>query len=159
MKFRNPAARAFGWLLAFTMLLVAGGCNEDLPTDPVDIGGDVEGTWEALSFAGSQMPLEDFINDPVQGTCRRTLERVTLSFLADSTYTWVEETITECQASAPSPATATFTGTYRIDGVKLFMTDSEGASEQESSFSVEQSLLTMRQRVGSIRLVSIFQRA
>ena len=38
-----------------------------LPADPVDTGGDVMGTWTAVSFGGNPVPISEYVQDPDAG--------------------------------------------------------------------------------------------
>ena len=159
MKFRIPAGHPIGRLLVSVTLLALGACNDDPIEPPDDIGGNVEGAWTAISFGGSPLPIQEFVNDPDRGVCLRVLDNVDLTFGASSQFTWVEEGTVECSGSAPEQHNPTFTGTYVVDGVNLTMTFDEGGISQQSTFSVRESTLTMNVRYGSTILTSVFQRS
>jgi hypothetical protein len=155
MRFRIPAARA----LLLVGLLGAAACGDDDPTEPVDVGGDVLGTWTAVSFSGAQLPIEEFVFIEDRGTCARTLEDVQLTFLNTGTYTWEEESTLECDGSPPETINNLFTGPYRVEDIKLIMADSETPDDEfESTFSVLNNTLTLRQRLGNLTLTSVFSR-
>jgi hypothetical protein len=161
MRFRKLTARAFGGLLPFAIVLFAAGCMGDDPVDIEDIGGDVTGNWTAMSFGGLPLPIEEYFDDATKGVCRRILQGVDLSYATGGTYTWIEENTIECPSSGqvPTQQTVTYTGTWRVVGIHLFMDDSEpDTAEQDYTFSVQQNTLTMRVRYGSITLASVFQR-
>ncbi|NJD09546.1 MAG: hypothetical protein FIB01_03540 [Gemmatimonadetes bacterium] len=162
MKSGNPAARAFGGLLLSGMLFVLAGCNQDVVSIPDDTGGDVTGLWTAVSFGGSPLPIQEYIQIPDRGVCLRKLNGVDLLFSTGGEYTWVEEVFLDCgQSGNPQTFTNTFKGTWRVEGVHLFMLDSEDeqTAEQDYTFTVSAGMLSMRVKVGSINLVSLFQRA
>jgi len=147
-------------LLLLPGLLAVAACDGDSPAEPVDIGGDVEGSWTAISFSGNPLPIEELFQDSISGaTCVARLEDVELSFLPDGTYIWHEDGTVECSGSPPESDPHTFTGTYRVENTKLFMADTDTPYDEfESGFSVENQTLTLRQRFGNVTLTSVFQR-
>ena len=158
MTFRNPAPRAIGALLVSATLLFGTGCNSDGPTIVEDTGGDVLGSWAAVSFGGSFLPIQDIVQIENRGTCMRRLDGVDLAFVDGGQYTWVEEVYIDCGDSAPSTSTNTFQGTWRVDGIHLYMQDSAAETEQEYTFTVKGKTLSMRVLVGSLQITSVFEK-
>jgi hypothetical protein len=159
MRFRIPAGGAAGRLILVAALLGTSGCLGDSdPIDVVDTGGDVLGSWSALSFGGTPLPIQEYVQDPDRGTCLRELRGVDLVYATGGGYTWIEEVYLDCTQGTPQTVSNTFTGTYRVEGIKLFMQDSESSAEMEYTFTVSQGLLSMRSRFGSTIISSIFQK-
>lgn len=159
MRFRISAGSAAGRLLLAAALLATSGCLGD--NDPVDIddtGGDVVGSWAALSFGGAPLPIQEYVQDPDRGTCLRELRGVDLTYWTGGEYTWVEDIFLDCAQGSPETVTNTFTGTYRVEGIKLFMQDADSDAEMEYTFTVSQGTLSMRSRFGSVIISSIFQK-
>jgi len=162
MSFRKRAARDLGRLLLLGSLLATAACNEKPPTEPEDTGGDPQGTWTAVSFAGASLPINEYVNDPEWGICLQRLEDVQIVISSDGTYTWTESVLNDCSATGgpePSTATNTFPGTWRVDGIWLYLTGDESGVEQGSTFTVSSNQLTLHNKVGGTTLTSVFQRS
>jgi len=159
MRIRNPAVRVLGGLLVCAALGFAAGCNDAGPTMVEDTGGDVLGNWTGVSFGGSMLPIQEYVEITNRGTCLRELHGVDLSFDGSGQYTWAEEVRLDCGDGPPETATNTFTGTWRVDGIRLYMQDSEAEAEQEYTFTVKNNELAMRVMFGNVQITSIFQKA
>jgi hypothetical protein len=157
MRIRNPAVRVLGGLLVCAALGFAAGCNDNGPTNVEDTGGDVLGIWTGISFGGSILPIQEYVEVTNRGTCLRQLNTVTLSFDNSGQYTWAEEVILDCGDTSPETSTNTFTGTWRVDGINLYMQDSEAEAEQQYTFTVKNNELACG-CCSAIRS-SIFQKA
>jgi hypothetical protein len=46
-----------------------------------------------------------------------------------------------------------------VDGIRLYMQDSEAEAEQEYTFTVKNNELAMRVMFGNVQITSIFQKA
>lgn len=159
MRFRISAGGAAGRLILAAALLGASGClGDNDPVDIVDTGGDVIGSWTALSFGGAPLPIQEYVQDPDRGTCLRELRGVDLTYATEGGYTWVEDVFLDCAQGSPETVTNTFTGTFRVEGIKLFMQDSESEDEMEYTFTVSQGRLSLRSRFGSVIISSLFQK-